>query len=131
MAGSANALQAAIHARLAGDTTLIAMIGAGAVFDRRVTGKPMPYLVLSEITTSDFAPGAEEHEVKIEAWSDADGRKQSQEIAARVRALLDGAGLSLTGFSLVNLLHRSTRARREVKTRAQVAEMMFRAVTED
>lgn len=130
MAGSANALQAAIHAWLTDDATLTAMIGAGSVFDRRMTGKPMPYLVLSEITTRDFAPGIEEHEVTIEVWSDAGGRKQSQDIGARVKALLDGASLSLSGFVLVNLLHLSTRARREVKTQAQVAEMVFRAVTE-
>ena len=130
MAGSANALQAAIHARLTGDATLTGMIGAGSVFDRRMAGKPMPYLVLSEITTSDFAPGTEEHVIRIEAWSEAAGRKQVQEIAARVHALLDGAALTLAGFSLVNLGHQSTRARREPKTRAQVAEMLFRAVTE-
>ena len=63
MAGSANALQAAIHARLTEDATLMAMIGVGSVFDRRVTGKPMPYLVVSEITTRDFAPGTEEHDI--------------------------------------------------------------------
>ena len=130
MAGSANALQAAIHARLTDDATLAAMIGPDSVFDRRISGKPMPYLVLSEILTSDFAPGTEEHEVKIEAWSDTEGRKQSQDIAARVKVLLDGVSLSLSGFSLANLMHRNTRARREVKTRAQVAEMVFRAVTE-
>jgi hypothetical protein len=130
MAGSANALQAAIHARLSDDATLTAVIGAGAVFDRRMTGKPMPYLVLSEIVTSDFAPGTEEHIVRIEAWSDTGGRKQSQDIAARTRALLDGASLTLTGYALVNLAHQRTTARRELKTRAQVAEMLFRAVTE-
>lgn len=130
MAGSANALQAAIHAELAGDVTLTAMIGVDAVFDRRGSGKPMPYLVLSEIVTRDFAPGLEEHEVRIEAWSDAGGRKQSQDIAARVKALLDAASLSPAGFSLVNLVYRSTRARRGVNTKAQVAEMVFRAVTE-
>jgi nucleoid DNA-binding protein len=47
-----------------------------------------------------------------------------------VRELLDDAVLSVAGFVLVNLRHRSTRARREPKTRAQVAEMVFRAVTE-
>jgi hypothetical protein len=130
MAGSANALQAAIHARLSGDATLTAMIGAGSVFDRRVTGRPMPYLVLSEIVTDDFAPGTEEHAVKMEVWSEAEGRKQSQDIAARVKVLLDGVSLSLTGFSLVNLVHQKTGARRQVKTKAQVAEMVFRAVTE-
>jgi nucleoid DNA-binding protein len=131
MAGSANALQAAIFSRLTGDATLTGMIGAGAVFDRRLTGKTMPYVVLSEIATNDFGPDAEEHLVTIEAWSDAEGRKQAQEIAARVKTLLDGAALSLTGFSLVNLTHRSTRARREPKTRAHVAQMVFRAVTEE
>lgn len=130
MAGSANALQAAIHARLAGDATLTAIIGTGSVFDRRMAGKPMPYVVLSEIVTSEFAPGTEEHMLKIEAWSDAEGRKQAQEIAARVKALLDGAALTLSGFVLVNLSHQNTRARREPKTRAQVAEMTFRVVTE-
>ena len=130
MAGAANAVQAAIHARLSDDATLTAMIGAGSVFDRRVTGRAMPYVVLSEIVTSDFAPGTEEHAVRIEAWSDADGRKQCQDIAARVKVLLDGASLSLTGFSLVNLAHQRTGARRQVKTKAQVAEMVFRAVTE-
>lgn len=130
MAGSANALQAAIHARLSGDAALTAMIGSGSVFDRRVTGKPMPYLVLSEIASSDLAPGVEEHEVRIEAWSDAEGRRQVQDIAARVKELLDDAALALSGVVFVSLAHRSTRARREPKTRAEVAAMIFRAVTE-
>ena len=130
MAGSANALQAAIHAELSGDAALTAMIGAGSVFDRRMAGKPMPYVVLSEIVTADFAPGVEEHMVTIEAWSEAEGRKQVQEIAARTKVLLDGAALVLSGFSLISLAHRSTRARREPKTKGQVAEMTFRAVTE-
>ena len=130
MASSTNALQAAIFSRLTGDATLTGLIGAGAIFDRRLTGKAMPYIVLSEIATSEFGPDAEEHLVTIEAWSDAEGRKQAQEIAARVKALLDGAVLSLTGFVLVNLTHRSTRARREPKTKAHVAQMVFRAVTE-
>jgi predicted ABC-class ATPase len=61
MASSANALQAAIYARLSGDATLVAMIGSGSVFDRKMTGKAMPYVMLGDITTSDFEPGAEEH----------------------------------------------------------------------
>ena len=131
MAGSANAVQAAIHERLTGDAALTGMIGAGSVFDRRVTGKAMPYLVLGEIVTTDLAPGTEEHALRIEAWSDAGGRKQSQDITARVKTLLDGASLTLSGFHMVSLAHRRTAARRAPRTRAQVAEMMFRAVTED
>lgn len=130
MAGSANALQTAIYARLAGDSALTALIGTSSVFDRRVTGKPMPYVVLSEIVTNDAGPDAEEHLVTIEVWSDGDGRRQGQEIAARVKVLLQDAVLSLTGFTLVSLMHRSTRTRREAKTKAHVAQMVWRAVTE-
>lgn len=130
MAGSANALQAAIYARLTADAALTAMIGNGSVFDRRLSGKPMPYVVLSEIATNDFGPDAEEHLVTIEVWSEAEGRKQVQEVAARVKLLLDDVALILSGFVLVNLAYRTTRARRETKTRAHVARMEFRAMTE-
>lgn len=130
MAGSANALQAAIFTALSEDAVLGGLIGPDAVFDRRMTGKPMPYVVIGEILTSEFGPETEEHRVTIEVWSDAAGRKQAQDIAARVKGLLDGAELALAGFALVNLMHRSTRTGRERKTRAFLAEMVFRAVTE-
>jgi hypothetical protein len=130
MAGSANILQAAIHARLTADATLTGMIGSGSVFDRRISARPMPYVVLSEIATSDAGPDAEEHLITIEIWSDAEGRRQAQEIAARVKALLDDAMLSLAGYVLVSLAHRTTRTAREPKSRAQVARMVWRAVTE-
>ena len=84
----------------------------------------------SVIVSSDFGAGLEEHQVTIEAWSYAEGRKQAQEIAARVKALLEDAALTLAGYALVNIRHRSTRARREPKTKAQVAQMVWRAVTE-
>lgn len=130
MTSAANALQAAIHARLSGDAALTAMIGEGSVFDRRMTGKAMPYIVLGEIATTDIGPDAEEHLVMIEAWSDAGGRREVQAIAGRVKALLHDAALVPGGVALVGLMHRNTRTRREPKTRALVAEMVFRAVTE-
>ena len=130
MAGSANALQAAIFARLSGDSAIEALVGPGAIFDHRQTGRAMPHLVISELLTSDFGPGCEEHRLTLEVWSDAAGRRQAQEIAARVKALFDAADLSLDGFVLVNLTHQSTRTRREAKSKALVAEIQFRAVTE-
>lgn len=130
MADSANALQKGIYAALSGDTALTALIGADGVFDRRDTARPMPYLAIAEIDTRDFGPDTEEHFVTIEAWSDVGGRRQVQAIAARARDVLHDAPLSLTGAALVNLQHRTTRIRREPKTKAFVAEMTFRAVTE-
>lgn len=130
MADSANALQKAIHDALVDDSALAALLGVGGVFDRRMTGRPMPYLVIAEIETRDFGPDAEEHVLTIEAWSDAEGRREAQAIAAAARARLHDAALPLAGAALVNLQHRSTRIRREAKTKAFRAEMVFRAVTE-
>lgn len=130
MSDAANALQQAIFAKLAADPALTGLIGAGAIFDHRLIGRPMPYLVIADLVTNDFGPDAEEHVLTIEAWSDADGRKQVQTIADRVKRLLHDAALTLTAAALVNLQHRSTRVRREPKSKALMAEMSFRAVTE-
>jgi hypothetical protein len=130
MSDAANALQKAIYETLSGDAALTALIGSAGIFDRRMTGKPMPYLLIADIVTRNFGPEAEEHILTIEGWSDAEGRKEVQAIAGGVTALLHDAVLTLTGASLINLQHRSTRIRREPKSKAFVAEMEFRAVTE-
>ncbi len=54
-----------------------------------------------------------------------------QQIADLVRSLLHDTALSLDGAALVSLLHLRTRTRREPKTKYQVAELRFRAVTEE
>lgn len=130
MAEAANALQKAIYEMLTADAGLGALIGAAGVFDRRMTGKPMPYIVFAETVTSDYGPGAEEHLLTLEAWSDAEGRREVQAIAERAKLLLHDAAPNLTDAVLVNLQHRTTRIRREPKTRAFVAEIVLRAVTE-
>jgi hypothetical protein len=130
MADAANALQKAIYTVLIGDAVLTGIIGPAGIFDRRMTGRPMPYLVIAEIATTDIGPGAEEHILTIEAWSDAEGRKQVQTIADRVKALLHDTAPALSAATLVNLQHRTTRVRREPRTKAFIAEIVFRAVTE-
>lgn len=127
---SANAVQAAIYDVLSGDGALSTLIGEDAIFDRRRIDRSMPYLVIADIATTDIGAGVEEHAVSIEAWSDTPGRKQVQEIAGRVRMLLNDAAPETSGVALVNLQHRTTRVRREPKSKAFVAEMTFRAVTE-
>lgn len=130
MAYAANALQKALYQTLAADVELQAMLGDHGVFDHRVSGRPMPYLVISDIVSSDFGPDAEEHQLTIEAWSDTPGRLEVQSIAARVMELFEDTAPSLETAVLVNLQHRTTRVRREPKTNALLAEMRFRAVTE-
>ncbi|MBL0371073.1 DUF3168 domain-containing protein [Rhizobium sp. KVB221] len=130
MADTQNALQKAVFAVLAADAELLAIVGADGISDRRMTGRSMPYLVIAELESRDFGPQTEEHFLTIEAWPTADGRRQVQTMAGRVRALLHDAAPLLDGAMLINLRHVSTRVRREARTKAFVAEMRFRAVTE-
>ncbi|MDF1607279.1 DUF3168 domain-containing protein [Hoeflea sp. YIM 152468] len=130
---SANALQKAVVAHLGSDPDVIAIIGAGRIFDRLISRAEPPYLVLGEMTTRDFSSGdedASEHRFQIEAWSKQNGRKQAVELAAAVRAALHDAALSLEGAVLINLRHERTVSRRAPKTGLHLAQLRFRAVTE-
>ncbi len=133
MSSAANELLQAIHAVLAGDADLTALIGPDGIRDRLATGVPLSALVIAELTTNDYStatePG-EEHLLTLQVWSDGAGRRQAQEIAEIVRSLLHDAALPLAGHALIGLRHISTRTRREPKSRFFGAEMRFRAVTE-
>ena len=130
---AANSLLQAIFARLSADAALSALVGAGGFYDRLLDRTAMPYLVLGALDSRDYSTASEageEHFLTLAIWSDGQGQKQAQTIAARVRALLHDQPLVLDGAVLVSLLHRNTRSRREPKSRCHVAEMRFRAVTE-
>lgn len=130
---SANALQKAVVERLAADPDVLAIVGAGRIFDRLITRAEPPYLVLGEATVSDFSTGdgeVSEHRFEIEAWSKDNGRRQAVELAGAVRAALHDADLALADAVLVNLRHERTTSRRAPKTGLHVARMRFRAVTE-
>jgi hypothetical protein len=126
-----NALVKAMFARLAGDADLSALVGANGVRDRMVARAELPCIVFGEIDSRD-ADGEtlQVHLITLEVWSLAEGRREAQVIAARVRALLHDAPLFVEGAHLVSLLHQGTKTRREPKTKFQLAEMRFRAVTE-
>jgi hypothetical protein len=130
---AANELLAAIHARLSGDAGLAALIGEDGIRDRLVAGRRLPCIVIGEMTSSDYSTASEageEHQLSLEIWCEAGGRRQAHEIVGIVYALLDDAALTLAGHHLVCLQHRLTRTRREAKTKLHAAEMRFTAVTE-
>ena len=133
MSSATSSLQKAIWQKLSSDPALTAKIGAGGVVDRVMPKRAFPYLVIGEIITSDWStstePG-EEHFITIEIWSDKDGHVEAQALAGQVRDLLHNQPLTLVGAVLVNLLHLSTRIRREPRSRAHVAVVQLRAVTE-
>jgi hypothetical protein len=130
---SANQLQQAIVERLSTDSAVLAITGAGRIFNRLITRAEPPYLVLGEIISSDFSTGdsdASEHRFEIEAWSKQNGRREAVELADAVRAALHDADLTLAGAVLINLRHERTISRRAPKTGLHVARLRFRAVTE-
>ncbi|CDZ37503.1 DUF3168 domain-containing protein [Neorhizobium galegae] len=128
-----NALLQAIHQTLAADAALAAIVGADGIRDRLLPRPKLPCVVFGEMETRDFSTASEageEHLLVLEIWSDGEGRRQAQEIAGLVHALLHDAALALEGAVLVNLQQVSMRTRREPKTKFYLAEMRFRAVTE-
>ncbi|WP_105381920.1 DUF3168 domain-containing protein [Neorhizobium alkalisoli] len=130
---AASALLRAIHRRLGSDAALSALVGADGIRDRLLARPELPCIVFGEMETRDYSTSSEageEHFLTIEIWSEGEGRREAQQIAGLVHGLLHDTALSLDGAALVSLLHLRTRTRREPKTRFQLAELRFRAVTE-
>lgn len=128
-----NALLQAIHQALANDAALTAIVGTDGIRDRLLPRAKLPCVVFGEMETRDFSTASEageEHLLVLEIWSEAEERRQAQEIAGLVHGLLHDAALALAGAVLVNLLQVGIRTRREPKTKFYLAEMRFRAVTE-
>lgn len=127
-----NELLQAVHARLSGDAALAALVGPDGIVDRRRDAAALPCLVTGTVETRAYGTASEdglECLLDFEAWS-ATGRREAEEIAAQVRALLDDADLALASAHLISLSHRRTASRRAAATRHYVAEMRFRAVVE-
>lgn len=128
-----SALSTAICSALGANAALTAIIGPNAIHDRLLTKAAMPYVVLRDITSIEWGAdndGGLEHQITLDAWSSLSGHREAQTVAGLVRTNLDNASLTLSGgVTLVSLLHVKTRTRREAKTDAHVAEMVFRAVT--
>lgn len=128
------ALQAAIHACLAADTTLAGMLGTGTrIHDRPPRGAPVPFVALGETRLSRIGAGGgtiHEQSLVIRIVSRADGRREAAAIADRIDGLLDAADLAPDGQRLVSLrlverVVSESRDRRFVE-----GQLRFRAVTE-
>lgn len=130
---AAGALQKAIFGALAGDAALTGVIGPDGVHDHLQARSHRPCVVIAAIESRDASTASEageEHLVTLEARTGEGGNRVVQEIAARVRALLDDAPLVLNGFALVSIFHQRTKTGRDAKAKGHVAEIVFRAVTE-
>ena len=131
MTSPAVALQTAIIAALKADAAVMAI--AEAVHDKVPFGAALPYVALRAIESlDDGADCVDGYEINVglDAWSDKPGMTQAAELAGAVKAVLHEAELSLVGFRLVDLMHRSTAVGREPDGVLSRARMEFRALVD-
>ncbi len=131
---SSFALQQAIHAALASNADLQALIGnPPRLYDYVPRKSVFPYVVLGDESQSDWSTATEagtEHLFTVHVWSRNLGHRESKQIAEIVRAALHGASLSVTDCTLIDLRHLATDFSRESDGQTFRASLRFRAVTE-
>ncbi|HWV83777.1 MAG TPA: DUF3168 domain-containing protein [Hyphomicrobiaceae bacterium] len=133
MSSAAWDLQQAVHAALAADSGVLALLGSARVYDHVPQGAAFPYLALAGFTVRDWATGTEpgtEIIFTINVWSRAAGHKEALHLAEAVRAALHDAPLSLTDHHLVNLRHESSETQRQRDRDTYRISARFRAVLE-
>jgi hypothetical protein len=130
---AALSLRAAVHARLSGDAGLGGALGGAKVYDEVPAGAAPPYVVLSQMTTTNAGTAdepSEEHQLMLEVWSRQGGLAEVLLAAERIVAALDAAALTASGCRLANFRWLQTDARRAPNGRYRSASIRFRALTE-
>lgn len=133
MSSSAFSVQKAVHAALTDDAGVLGLLGGPRIYDDVPRGVPAPYVSFGLTTERDWSTGSEagsEHVVTLHVWSDAAGRKQTQDIVSALRAALHDAALAVAGHHLVNLRHEFSETRREADGEGYRGLVRLRAVTE-
>ncbi|MFS8039223.1 DUF3168 domain-containing protein [Xanthobacter sp. AM11] len=127
------ALRAAIHAALAADAPLGALLGGARIFDVPPADAAFPFVALGEAVVADWSTATEagtEHALTLHAFSRSGGRAEAFALAAAVQEALHDAPLALAGHRLANLRATTAEVRREADGRTFHALVRFRAVTE-
>ncbi len=133
MANAAWALQKAIHAALAADTSFITLLGGERIFDDVPRGAQFPYISFGLTSERDWSTATEpgsEHLLTLHVWSRANGRRQADDLLQAVRAILHDADLTLEGHHLVNLQQEFADVRRDPDGETFHGIARLRAVTE-
>jgi len=128
------ALQQAVFATLSADSAVQAMLGdPPRIYDAVPRDAVFPYAVIGDGGESDWSTATEpgsEHMLTVHVWSRAPGHKESKEIAEAIRAALDGASLTITGQTLIDIRYLDTDYARASDGETYRASLRFRAVLE-
>lgn len=129
------ALQQAVFAHLvASDDIKDIVDDPPRVFDTAPRGAHFPYIVIGEDRQSDWSTATEkgsEHRLTIHVWSRSPGAKEARVAAQAVSDALDGAALTVAGFTLFNLRWLAGETLRENDGETIHAQLTFRAVLEE
>jgi hypothetical protein len=126
------ALQQAVYAALLADSGVAALAGT-RIFDDVPCDAAMPYVVIGEDQESDWSTATEsgsQHILSIHVWSRAAGHKEAKLLCDGVRAALDGAALTVSGATLIDLRYQATQYARQNDGRTIRAALTFRAILE-
>lgn len=134
MSGAILALRSAIQNHLTRHAGLVALIGAGRIYDEAPRAARGIYVTHGEVEAEDWSTGSEsgcEQRFSLVVWSaEGTSSRRALEAAAIIAEALDEAPLSLQGHRLINLGWRSTRLARDGATKLAAVTVRFRAVTE-
>ena len=133
--GFALAMQKGLRAALAANAGMAALVGA-RIYDEPPQNVVFPYLRMVDINPAAFdtdtTEGAE-ISISVEAYSrSASGRVEAAQMAEAVRAALHRQETSLTvsGFTLVELIFQTFNVTRDADGRGYTAVIVFQATLE-
>lgn len=128
-------LQKAVHAALAADVGIIAMLGdPPRIYDDPPGASALPAVQIGDGLESDWSTQTDkgaEHDLTIHVWSRAGGRKEARAILARICGVLHVAELALEDNTLINLRFVNSQVMRESDGETYHGIARYRAVTEE
>jgi hypothetical protein len=133
MTAPATEVQKAIHAALAGDATLVSLLGDAHVYDHAPPDVPFPYITFGRTSVYDWSTGTEsgtEQLLTLHVWSKAKGKKEIHALMAAIGTALNDAALTLNGHHLVNLRLEFSEVLFDEDQSVHHGLLRFRAVTE-
>ncbi|MFC0283049.1 DUF3168 domain-containing protein [Camelimonas abortus] len=126
------ALRAAALAALLADGPLMALLGGPRVWDHAPHGAAGLYVIVGPAEARDRSAGdrrIESQRLTLTVWGPPGGALAVMQAAARIRTLLDDAGLSLAGRELALLRVIRESVDRDARSGAARARLVLAAVT--
>ena len=133
MSADLQRLQEAMHAQLAADSGLLAVLGGAHVYDRPPQGASMPYITFGTTRTFDAGTSTEdarEHLLTVHIWSKTGGRKQCMEAMQAAGEALAGVPALSGTVRIISLRSQADEIVYEPDLRAWHGVMRLRAMTE-